>query len=103
MIIVTGTARFGEGEIERLRDALAENVAATRAEAGCSHYAYAVDLSDPNLLHVTEWWEDQESMKAHMATPHMAKLMATLGEAKIEGLSIKAYDAEFRGNVLGSD
>lgn len=101
MIIVTGTVRFGEGEIERLREPLVRNIGATRQEAGCDHYVYAVDLEDPNLLHVSERWSDEAALDAHMGTPHMAALMGVLGGARIEGMSIKAYRADHLKTVLG--
>ena len=101
MIIVKGEVRFGEGEIERLKDAFAANIAATRAEDGCEAYAYAVDVGDPNLLHVTEQWRDQAAVDAHMGAPHMGALMAALGTAKIEAMRIDAYEAHFLKTVLG--
>ena len=101
MIIVTGQVRFADGEIQRLAPAFQANIAATRAEAGCARYAYGVDVADPNLLHVVEEWSDEEAVDAHMNAPHMAALMAALGTAKIEGLSINAYDAHFLKTVLG--
>ena len=93
MIIVTGQVRFAEGEIARLAPAFGTNIEATRAEAGCARYAYAVDVGDPNLLHVVEEWSDEEAVNAHMNTPHMAELMTALGSAKIEAISINAYEA----------
>lgn len=101
MIIVTGTVRFGDGEIERLKDAMTRNIEATRAEAGCEHYAYAVDVADPNLLHVSERWSDDAAIERHMATPHMGEFMALVGAARVEAMSIKAYEASFLRNVLG--
>ena len=101
MIIVNGTVRFGAGEIDRLRDAMARNVEATRAEDGCEHYAYAVDISDPNLLHVAERWRDDAAIGRHMASPHMGAFMAEIGASKVEAISIKAYEASFLRNVLG--
>lgn len=101
MIIVNGTVRFGAGEIDRLRDAMARNVEATRAEEGCDHYAYAVDISDPNLLHVAERWRDEAAIEGHMASPHMGEFMGAIGASKVEAISIKAYEASFLRNVLG--
>jgi quinol monooxygenase YgiN len=99
MIIVTGTVRFGDGEIERLRDDLARNVASSRAEEGCEAYAYSVDLADPNLLRIAEMWRDQAALDAHSA--RIPELMAPLADAKIEAISIKAYEASFLANVMG--
>ena len=101
MIIVTGTARFGEGEIERLRPDFAANIEATRAEEGCDHYAYAVDVSDPNLLHISERWRDEAAIDAHMQSPHMAGFMAVLGQARIEALSVRMYRADYLKTLLG--
>ena len=101
MIIVTGEARFGEGEIERLKGALAANVAATRGEEGCLAYSYALDLEDPNLLHISEHWRDEAAVEAHMTAPHMGTLMAALGAAKIEALSVKSYEATYQKTLLG--
>ena len=101
MIIVNGTVRFGDGEIDRLREGMKANILATRAEDGCEHYAYAVDVSDPNLLHVAERWSDDEAIAAHMASPHMGAFMAEIGASKVEAISIKAYEASFLRNVLG--
>jgi quinol monooxygenase YgiN len=101
MISVNGIVRFGAGEIDRLRASMARNVEATRAEEGCEHYAYAVDISDPNLLHVAERWSDEAAIEAHMRSPHMDAFMAEIGESKVESISIKAYQATFLRNVLG--
>jgi len=101
MIIVNGTVRFGAGEIDRLRESMARNVASTRAEEGCEHYAYAVDISDPDLLHVSERWSDEAAIERHMASAHMGAFMAEIGASRVEAISIKAYEANFLRNVLG--
>jgi quinol monooxygenase YgiN len=101
MIIVTGQVRFADGEIARLTPALRMNIQATRAEPGCARYAYAVDIADPNLLHVVEEWSDEDAVNAHMNMPHMADLMTALGAARIEGISINAYEAHFLKTLLG--
>ncbi|MGZ8283156.1 MAG: putative quinol monooxygenase [Allosphingosinicella sp.] len=99
MIIVTGAVKFGNGEIERLRSALVRNVEASRKESGCEAYAYAIDLVDPNLLRITEMWHDENALDAH--TKNMAELMKPLEGAKIEAMSVTAYEASFLRNVLG--
>src|SRR5688500_5264854 len=76
MITVTGAVRFGNGEIERLRSALTRNVETSRKEAGCEAYSYAVDLTEPNLLRITEMWHDEAALDAH--SKKLAELMAPL-------------------------
>ena len=99
MIIVTGAVRFGNGEIERLRSVLVNNIEATRKEAGCRAYSYAVDLLDPNLLRISELWEDEAAVDAH--TRKLPEMMAPLQDAKIEEMSITAYEGEFLRNIVG--
>lgn len=101
MIMVKGEVRFGEGDIERLKPAFEKNIAATRAEAGCARYSYAVDLLDPNLLHVAEEWSDEAAIDGHMQSAHMGALMAALGTASIEAIRVDAYDAHFLKNIMG--
>ncbi|MGQ0660433.1 putative quinol monooxygenase [Sphingosinicella sp.] len=99
MIIVTGQVRFGEGEVERLKDVLANNIRSSRAEEGCEHYAYGLDLDDPNLIHITEMWRDSAALDAHSA--RIPELMAPLAGADIREISIKAYEATFLQTVMG--
>ena len=100
MIIVNGTVRFGTGKLDGLKADLARNIEATRAEPGCLSYNYGVDVQDADLVHVSEQWESEAAIDAHMSAPHMAEMMAAIGGA-IEAVSIKAYDARFVRNVLG--
>ena len=101
MIIVTGQVRFADGEIKRLTPVFRMNIQATRAEPGCARYAYGVDFADPDLLHVVEEWSDEDAVNAHMNAPHMAELMTAMGSAKIEAISINAYEAHFLKTLLG--
>ena len=50
MVIVMGTVRVDPEAIERLRPAMEAMMAASRAEAGCLTYAYALDLLEPGLV-----------------------------------------------------
>ena len=100
MIIVKGEVRFAAGRIAGLRGALRKNVEATRAEQGCLGYAYAVDVLDPDLLHVAEQWESEAAIDAHMGAPHMAELMEALGDA-VAAISVKAYEARYARTLLG--
>jgi quinol monooxygenase YgiN len=101
MVIVMGTARLGAGEIARLRPAMEAQIAATRAEDGCEHYAFAVDVGDPDLLHISERWRDHAAIEAHFASPHMAAFNAALAGAKVLELRVVAYDAQGERVLMG--
>lgn len=99
MIIVTGEARFAPGEIERLQGALQAWIEVVRGRDGCQSYSYAVDLADPDLLHVVETWRDEAAIDAHMAD--MGGLMAGLAGARMLSLSVKAYEASYLKTLMG--
>ena len=99
MIIVTGTARFAPGEVDRLRGQLAAFVDKVRRRDGCISYSYARNLNDPDVLHVIEQWRDDAAIDAHMTD--LGDLMDALGGAKMEALSVKAYAAEYRRTLMG--
>ncbi len=93
-VTAMGTARFAAGEIDRLIPDLKVLLAATRAEDGCDLYAFSRDVLDPDLLHIAEKWRDAAALFAHSTTPHMAAFDAVLAKAKVESMSINAYDAD---------
>lgn len=92
MIVVMGHASLAPGEIERMADAMAAQVAATNAEEGCLHYGFSRDLNDPDRLIISERWRDRAALDAHFTAPHMATFNAVLASAKVLDLSIKAYE-----------
>jgi quinol monooxygenase YgiN len=99
MIIVTGAIRFGNGEIERLRGALVRNIESSRREGGCDAYAYSIDLMEPNLLRITEMWRDEAALNVH--SKRVKELMAPLEGAKVEAISVTAYEASYLRNIVG--
>ncbi len=101
MVIVMGTARFAPGELDRLSAILRTQIEATRAENGCEHYAFARDVIDPDLMHVSERWRDNDAITAHFATPHIAAFNAELAAAKVLALSVKAYDENGVRTLMG--
>lgn len=64
-----------------------EVMRASQAEAGCILYHYGADLTDPRLFHITEIWESQAALDAHLATPHARESMGiTMQIARITSL-----------------
>ena len=92
-VIVMGSAKFSAGEFDRLTPAMMAQIAATRAEDGCVVYVFSRDMLDPDVLHIAEKWRDAAALAAHFAAPHMAAFNQILATAKVEHMSIIAYDA----------
>jgi quinol monooxygenase YgiN len=92
MIIVMGYAKTAPGDLDRLADAMKAQVMATNAEEGCELYCFSRDVTDPDMLIISERWRDQAAIDAHFASPHMATFNAALTSATITALSVKAYE-----------
>ena len=101
MVIVMGTARLAPGEIDRLLEVMRAQIETTRAEDGCIHYAFARDVHDPDLLHISERWRDNAAIAAHFQSPHMAAFNAELAKARVLSLSVKAYDENGERTLMG--
>ena len=91
-ILVTGTIDFDPANRDKAIETVTACMEATRAEDGCEFYAFSGDLNDPGRFHVSEQWASQEAMDAHMATPHMATLMAAMGGLGVTAASLTKWD-----------
>jgi quinol monooxygenase YgiN len=67
MIIVLGIVEVDAGDRQRYLEEKAEQVAATRAEAGCLDYAFSSDAHDPGRVRLVERWETMGDLEAHIA------------------------------------
>lgn len=79
--------------IAAIKDAIATMETASRAEPGCHDYTFAVELSDPNKLRITECWENEAALQAHFATPHMAAFNEAMAKAGPRSMDLKCYEA----------
>jgi quinol monooxygenase YgiN len=73
MLLIVGTIRLPAENLEHAHPAMKRMVEASRAEAGCLAYSYAVDILDSGLIHVIEAWSDRPSLDRHFASAHIAE------------------------------
>jgi quinol monooxygenase YgiN len=101
MIIVMGTVKLAPGEIDRLSEAMAKQMAATIAEDGCEQYDFSRKVGEPDTMLVSERWRDQAALDAHFRAPHMAEFNAVLATAEVLGLNVVAYDISGSRQLMG--
>ena len=94
MIIINGRIETTAEAIAALTNAVAVMEAASRAEAGCHDYAFSVELSNPNVIRITERWEDMAALEAHFATPHMTAFQAAMAAYPPKAREVHFYEAE---------
>ena len=92
MILIAGTVRFPAENMPAARPVMARMVTETRAEDGCLQYAFAEDVLDPGLVHISELWRDAEALDRHGASAHMATWRAAGAGLGIHGRDLRFYE-----------
>ena len=72
----------------------------THAEPGCQLYAIAVDINLPNVIWITEQWESESAIMAHLGMPHIVEFMAFCGTVEITDMNVIKYDVSAAGPLV---
>ncbi len=91
-VVIAGTIRIAADRLAAARPAMQAMIEASRAEPGCMAYAYAEDVIEPGLIHVSERWESREALTAHFASPHIARWRTQWGELGIGDRDLTLYE-----------
>lgn len=77
-VVAVITAKPGSEPI--VEAALKELAGASKNDRGCHSYDLFVSESAPGTFITIEKWESQEDIDAHMAGPHIAKVITAAGD-----------------------
>lgn len=91
MIIVIARVEADPARLDELKPALTEMMRASWAETGCLSYSLSVEDAEAGIIIATERWASEADLKAHFASPHMAKFNATIAGA-VRGMDARMYD-----------
>lgn len=100
MILVSGYLVIDPANLDRATELVVDLTAATRAEPGNIDYSFSSVLGDPGRLIITERWEDQAAIDAHMAAPHFIEFMGATAELGVSGVEITKYEIASESKVL---
>jgi len=78
MIHVDATMEISDESLEILRPLMREAMAATVQEPGCLVYRFTADITSPNLVYMSELWESEAALKAHMQAPSFLNVIGIL-------------------------
>ena len=92
MIVIAGTVRIPTGALDACRPAMKAMVEGSNAEDGCLYYAYAEDVLEPGLIWVSEAWRDDEALKAHVGSQHMAVWRAAGAALGLHDRKLTVYE-----------
>ncbi len=100
MILVLAHASGLPEHRDELAEQLTKAAVASRNDPGCLAYSFQSDLEDANSFTSIEHWDNREDLDAHLATAHVAELIAFL-TGKVAGPPvITAYEVS-SSTVLG--
>jgi len=93
MIVVNGIINSTAEAIVANQAAIATMEAASQAEPGCYDYTFSVELNNPNVIRITECWQDMAALEAHFGMPHMAEFQAAMAANPPTSVEVKFYEA----------
>jgi quinol monooxygenase YgiN len=92
VLLIVGTVRLPAENLAKARTAMAEMLAASRAEEGCIEYSYAEDVLEPGLIHVKELWVDRAALERHFGSDHIKRWRGAWAELGIGERNLRAYE-----------
>ena len=69
----------------------------TRQENGCVHYGFSIDLIEDCVVWISEEWESEEALMAHLQTPHISHFITLAQGMQILDADIKKYTVSVVG------
>jgi (4S)-4-hydroxy-5-phosphonooxypentane-2,3-dione isomerase len=72
MISLTVIIEFDPAKLDEATAAILANAEASRQEPGCLRFEVARQLDKPNVIVLSEVYQDSAAIDAHMATQHFA-------------------------------
>lgn len=92
MIVVVGHLTINPDKRAEAEALIATLVPLTQAEEGNVDYRYSADLGDPTRINITELWESEDAMNAHMGMDHFVAFMGGIGDCIGGDVSVTRYD-----------
>ena len=91
-IVVVGSVTAQPGTEAEAGEAFKALVEPTHREQGCILYALHQGVDDPRRLAFVERWASRESLEAHLASPHVQKVLARVEELSGDSADIVVYE-----------
>lgn len=99
MIAITARVELAPASVEDYVEAAKTLVEPTREEKGCQLYAMARDICDPSVIWISEQWEAQADLDAHLRSPHIKRFLEQTGVMEVVSLDARQYEVTSVGPV----
>jgi quinol monooxygenase YgiN len=92
MIAVLGQVDIAPEHVEMAAELMKTLTAETIKESGCQHYAYSRDLLRSNRFQLSELWQDDASLAAHLQSDHVATYRQGISKLTIQARTVRRYE-----------
>ena len=92
MIVIAGHIELAAANHDAAVAAGVVMMRETAKEPGCALYRFCWDMEFPNRMIIVEEWANDDALKAHFASPHMAAFQKAMAGFTITGRSLKRYE-----------
>lgn len=99
MIVIAGHVALDPTKREQAEAAAREMMSETRKEQGCISYTFSADLEAAGRFRIFEEWESDEALRAHFASPHMARFQQAVGGLGVREMKVQRYEVSKVGPV----
>ena len=99
MIVIAGQVALDPAKREEAEAAAREMMSETRKEQGCISYTFSADLETPGRYRIFEEWEDDAALRAHFASPHMARSQQAVGGHGVREMKVQRYEVAKVGPI----
>lgn len=100
MIIVTGTIEVeSEEELKRVTETLNRRALKSRADEGNIDYVFSVSLENPLQIRLTEMWESEALLNAHLMVPD-DEFNALIAGAKLSSAAVDMHEVTASRELL---
>ncbi len=96
MIIVTGTVKVAEDQMDAALRVSLEHVHRSRAEPGCVVHSVHRDVEDPQTLFFFEQWRDAAALSDHFAVPGSREFVNAIAALATERPVMDIFEATVR-------
>lgn len=93
MIVVNGIFESDAESIKAIQSALAEMETACKAEQGCHDYTFSIELNNPDVIRLTEKWDNLEALRMHLQQPHMSIIREAMSKHPPKSSSVSFFEA----------
>ena len=100
MIAVTARVEVEPADADAFVAASAKLIEPTRAERGCTLYAMARDIVADNVVWISEEWDCDADLDAHLRSAHIKAFYVDIAPLRIRVLETRKYEVSSVGPVV---